>query len=384
MNDRTNQFRLGLFVLSALIVLGLLITMFGSIPNLFLSRDRYTVTLPSAPGVGPGTPVRRLGVRVGEVESVKIVEGQVRVDVVINRDQQLNDNEVPFLTHGMLGDAAIDFRPRVNGKPPQPLEPGAEMAGVVQIDIPQALTEASELVPRIGDSLDEIGGLARDTRKAVPEMEKAGQEVRLAARNWSSLGERLNVLVRTNEEKLIKTLDNLNQTLEQIAKVFNDENQRNLNATLKNVRGASDNLGSITKNTDQLLTDAQRAIKQIQESVQKADGVMKNLEQATKPMAERSDSVMRNLDESSAKLDKVLGEFRELLRMISQEDSTVNRLITDPSLYQNLDEAACMVTKILPRLDRILKDLEIFADKLARHPESIGIGGVVRPGSGIK
>jgi phospholipid/cholesterol/gamma-HCH transport system substrate-binding protein len=93
---------------------------------------------------------------------------------------------------------------------------------------------------------------------------------------------------------------------------------------------------------------------------------------------------MRNIDEGSAKLDKLISELREVLRLANQEDSTVRRLLTDPQLYQNLNDAACMVTKILPRLDRILADIEIFADKLARHPESIGIGGVVRPGSGIK
>ena len=43
-----------------------------------------------------------------------------------------------------------------------------------------------------------------------------------------------------------------------------------------------------------------------------------------------------------------------------------------------------MVNRILPRLDRILSDVEIFADKIARHLESLGIGGVFRPGTGLK
>jgi phospholipid/cholesterol/gamma-HCH transport system substrate-binding protein len=43
-----------------------------------------------------------------------------------------------------------------------------------------------------------------------------------------------------------------------------------------------------------------------------------------------------------------------------------------------------MITRIIPRLDRILRDMEIFADKVARHPESLGLGGVIRPGSGLK
>jgi phospholipid/cholesterol/gamma-HCH transport system substrate-binding protein len=43
-----------------------------------------------------------------------------------------------------------------------------------------------------------------------------------------------------------------------------------------------------------------------------------------------------------------------------------------------------MVTQVLPRVDRIMRDVEVFADKIARHPESIGIGGAVRPSAGLK
>jgi phospholipid/cholesterol/gamma-HCH transport system substrate-binding protein len=39
---------------------------------------------------------------------------------------------------------------------------------------------------------------------------------------------------------------------------------------------------------------------------------------------------------------------------------------------------------MLPRLDRILKDFEVFADKIARHPESLGVRGAVAPSSGLK
>ena len=72
------------------------------------------------------------------------------------------------------------------------------------------------------------------------------------------------------------------------------------------------------------------------------------------------------------------------MQVFARSDGTVQRLLGDPSLYNNLNDSALMVTKILPRLDRVLRDVEIFADKLARHPELIGIGGAIRPSTGIK
>ena len=43
-----------------------------------------------------------------------------------------------------------------------------------------------------------------------------------------------------------------------------------------------------------------------------------------------------------------------------------------------------MAARLMPRLDRALRDIEVFADKLARHPELIGLGGAVNPSRGLK
>jgi phospholipid/cholesterol/gamma-HCH transport system substrate-binding protein len=101
-------------------------------------------------------------------------------------------------------------------------------------------------------------------------------------------------------------------------------------------------------------------------------------------MADRSATVMKNLDEGTDKLNRTMTDLRELLRAVGQGDGTFRRLIADPSLYNNLNDAACMLVRIMPRLDRILHDVEVFADKIARHPESLGIGGAVKPSSGLK
>jgi phospholipid/cholesterol/gamma-HCH transport system substrate-binding protein len=42
------------------------------------------------------------------------------------------------------------------------------------------------------------------------------------------------------------------------------------------------------------------------------------------------------------------------------------------------------INHLLPHMDRILHDVEVFADKIARHPESLGVGGAISPSSGLK
>jgi phospholipid/cholesterol/gamma-HCH transport system substrate-binding protein len=38
----------------------------------------------------------------------------------------------------------------------------------------------------------------------------------------------------------------------------------------------------------------------------------------------------------------------------------------------------------MKNLDLVMKDLRVFSDKIARHPELIGAGGALRGSSGLK
>src|SRR5262249_39959630 len=95
------------------------------------------------------------------------------------------------------------------------------------------------------------------------------------------------------------------------------------------------------------------------------------------------ESISRNLDESLVKVNRATTDLSALMQVLDQ-DGTIQRLLKDPSLYNRLDEAASGLVRSMPRIDRILKDFETFADKLARHPELLGVRGAVRPSEGLK
>lgn len=415
MNEQAMRFRVGLFVLMALVLLGALITLFGRLPTIFKKHNEYTVIFDNAPGVGPGTPVRRSGVKIGEVESIQLDDktGKVIVRLLIDNEYTIYRDDKAVLTRGLLGtDANIDF---VSDPPPAPappnqanhtpLPPGSTIAGSSQTDSRTLLNQTSELLPGARAALEEFRNslqiydrlapalektaqeyrdLAKATRELVPEVRHTNEDIQVATRNWSRLGERLDVLLQTNEDKLVKTLDNLNTTITRVGTTFSDENQRNLSATLRNVRANSERLDSITRNTDEMIKTSRETMERVNRSVARSDEVLANLQQATKPMAERSASVMRNLDESTQKLNFVVTDLQALVRGATTWDGSLRRFLTDPSLYNNLNEAACALDRALPRLDQILHDVGVFADKIARHPESLGIRGAVRPDSGLK
>src|ERR1043165_9141647 len=114
MNDQAIRFRFGIFVLASLILLAVLIILFGGFPSYFKQTNAYTIEFNNAQGVSPGTPVRRSGVRIGEVRSVELenVTGKVRVGISVESKYTLRKGDRPTLSQGLLSnDATISFLP---------------------------------------------------------------------------------------------------------------------------------------------------------------------------------------------------------------------------------------------------------------------------------
>jgi phospholipid/cholesterol/gamma-HCH transport system substrate-binding protein len=432
MNDRGMRWAIGLFVLAALVLLGALIVMFGSLPNYFKRSNHYTIRFVDAPGVAAGTPVRRSGVRIGEVSDVTLDDerGIVRVQIAVDPRFTLRRNEQPTLNVGLLGsDVSIDFvpEPAEEGQPVDRsvVEPDSEMVGVRPANVNTLLNRASQVAPtaqdalneirrslqrlermspKMEETLDEYRGLAKDVRRNIPALEETNRQVQglardmrealpkvqrnlddfgSAARSWSKLGERLDIWAQGNLENLTKVIDNLNTVLTRVSSVFSEANQQNLSNILKNTSTASQRFDSISRNLDSLMQDARPVGKHLNETLTRMDVAMDDLRRTFAPYMNRSESTSRNLDESMAKLNRTLTDLSGFKNTLDQ-DGTVQRLLKDPSLYANLNEAACLLLRSMPRMNRILNDMETFADKLARHPELLGVRGAIRPSEGLK
>src|SRR5882762_3138077 len=127
MAEKRVKMRLGLFVAGTLVSLAALVILFGSAPSLFSNKARYTITYPEAPGIAAGTPIRKSGVRIGEVTKVELDPGtgQVRVQIAIDPKYPIRSNEEANITRGLLsGDTAIDFLPKLDPGTSAPVAKG--------------------------------------------------------------------------------------------------------------------------------------------------------------------------------------------------------------------------------------------------------------------
>ena len=164
--------------------------------RLFRRTATYFVTFTEAPGVAPGTPVRRSGVRIGEVADVQLDDesGKVKVTLGIDKHFTIRENETPTLSTSVIGgDSVIDFVPKKQDikQPPldrSPVPEGSTIAGETQATVGSLLTKASEVVPTTQD-------LMNDIRKSLQALEKMAPNVDATMKEFRDLAAETRTLV---------------------------------------------------------------------------------------------------------------------------------------------------------------------------------------------
>ncbi len=298
-----------------------------------------------------------------------------------------------------LADGLADVRKFVRAAAPPPPTVQESLQ-----KIQKSLERFEKVAPATEETLREYSDLARELRKTtIPDLQKTNEELQkltksindtvpmarktieeanktlgdlgTASRNWATVGERVNVLLQTNEE-------NLQNIIKGTAKLLSEDSVKDFRTLLANMRISSERFPTVTREAEDFFKKGREAQTQLEKTLKKQEGLIDQLGGSEAGAQRRG--MLRDFQEGAQKFNQLMGDAREVLRAAAQSDGTVRRLLADPSLFNNLDDATLMLKRIVPRLDRVLKDFEVFADKLARHPEALGLGGLVRPSSGIK
>lgn len=359
MDERVLRQRVGVVVLAAAIITAFLVARFGDLPLSF-GPGNYTifVRFPYAPGVTPGTPVRKSGVQIGRVTAVELQEqGGVLVTTEIQRNKPIFATETARIsTASVLGDAIIEFVPVNYSVPPgQPLEDRTEITnGQVQ-----------------GNPMDVLVNLETDMRTALASINRAGTEVELTARN-------LNTAIGNNDDqiprlaqKAERALDQFSTAMTSINEVFGDEKMRaGLKQTLTDMPAFMQEARGTLKTAD----EAFNGFKTVSE---RASRNLENLENFTRPLGERGPQIVDNLDGSIGNMNDLLEQLVTFTDGLNSREGTLGQLLHDDKLYRRLDRTLANAEDITSRIKPILDDIRIFSDKIARDPRQLGLKGAL-------
>jgi phospholipid/cholesterol/gamma-HCH transport system substrate-binding protein len=355
-NEQVVRFRIGVMVLAAGVVTVILLIMFGETRGLFQSTYTIKIAFSEAPGVSQGSPIRRSGIVVGKVVDVEPMdEGGVLVTAEIQERMKLRHNEVCRISANLLGDSMLNFVRVQDGRgSKEPVEPGETLHGTVA---PDPVTVVADMQERLGQA---IGSVSRTSDDVGVVVRKMGD------------------LLGNNEQRINSVIAKADDTLSVI-----NETARNANEVV----GSPHTKQQLKESLDQVpvvLQEIRTTLAKFNDTVVLMNRNLENIEGFTRPLGQRGEAVVDRLNRSVEKLDLVMEQMVTFSQGINSPEGTLGQLIHNRELYDNLNRVAVNVDDLTRQLQPILHDARVFSDKIARHPESLGVRGVIERNPGTK
>lgn len=357
MDERTLRLRVGVVVLAAILVTGILVMLMGDMPFPGGSKKVIYVIFPTAPGVDVGTPVRKSGITIGRVSRVELLNPTgVRVTTDIDTKYTLMDSEFCRVgTSSLLGDALLEFVPGPDARNARPLEHGAEIQNGIVAGSPATV----------------VVDMERDVREALRAIQQAGEEVRKSAQTFNTAIQNNDDQIPRLMQKTELALDQFNLTMRSMNELVGDPELRNgLKQTLRDVP----ELFKDARNTLQQVTQSFEGIQMVAERASKN---MENLENFTKPLGERGPQLVENLDGSLANVNALLEQLVQFTDNLNSRQGTLGRLMNDEELYQKLNRSLTNIEEITFKVKPILDNAHIISEKVARDPRMLGLKGAL-------
>ncbi len=313
----STEAKLGIFIVLVALASAFLIITFGEIPIFKEPTKTYTTYFKDVAGLSRGAEVRVAGVKAGKVKEVSIEKGKVKVLFEVKESVKLFKDATAYIgTLGLMGDKYLGIVP---GNP----ERGELLSGEV--------VQSEEIVS--------------DTDKLIAELSKATQEFRKVARN-------LNLILEENRLTLRETLIHLNALVENLNEIT-VQNRENINRTLENLRILTASLENLINNVNGIVAENRDNIAEISSSlaiilddlkkdlpilVANLRELSANLNSIIKANRTDINKTLTSLRKGTENLEKASQKLDTILARLERGEGTLGKLLTDESLYKNLNK----------------------------------------------
>jgi len=368
MNERLMQFRIGMFVIVAGLVLTMMIVWFGESPSILRDQVYLKVRYLEAPGVLEGVPVRKSGIRVGEVFDIAFDDRPnqpdgVLVTLALERKFKIHEGTLPRLSRSLIGDVTVDLQP---GDGPGFVRVGRSPAdapvieGEVVPDPSKALAAATRAFDSAGDTLKSINDAANGLSRLTKNAEKLDEFLTTWAetgRNVSKTARKIDGFIASNEDNFKPALADLRQVANKLNATFDEATQTALKSGLDRFSSAATRLDSGLAEIDPVLKDLGAPVDHT-------------------PATDIGQAV-RRINVLAADLELLTSKLRDGRGGLNT-DGSLQKLLTQPELHDNLNTMAIAATQSLVQLKTVLTSLRGFAEKVSRDPGAIGRGAFQR------
>jgi phospholipid/cholesterol/gamma-HCH transport system substrate-binding protein len=316
----------GLTVLFAAIVLGVLILLMTGTSGLFTRKIIVQSYYDNAQGLRVGAPVRLQGVDIGNVTGIQVVTGkpqtpvQVTMKVSTKYHQSLRKDSITLLsTTGVLGETYVDIdSSHASG-------PEAQNGDVLAIrDVP----DISDVVRASQGTLQNMDALLKRLDRIVAFVESGQGSIGKLVYDPTLYNRFSNTVLEF--QNIVNAVSQGQGSIGKL--IVDDEMYRKANATIDKLNGMIDEINAGKGTAGKFLKDPSL--------YNNANATVANVKKLTEDINAGKGALgkMAADQEFAKKLDNTMTKLSALADRMEAGEGTVGRLFKDPSLYNNADQ----------------------------------------------
>jgi phospholipid/cholesterol/gamma-HCH transport system substrate-binding protein len=261
----------------------------------------------------------------------------------------------------LIGDVTIDMQP---GTAPTFLKTGRSPAdapvirGEVAPDPSKALEAATKAFDSAGDTLSSINKAAAGIAKISESSAKLDDfltSVAAAGKSVSQAADGIDDLVKANETNFQPALADIRAVAAKLNKTLDSDTQAAFKTGIDRFSSASARLDAGLAQLDPVFKDLGAPVNHT-------------------PSTDVGQAV-RRINVLAADLELLTSKLRDGRGGLNGE-GTMQKLLTQPDLHENLNNVALSANQTLAQLRAVLADLRVFAEKVSRDPGAIGRGAL--------
>jgi phospholipid/cholesterol/gamma-HCH transport system substrate-binding protein len=316
------EYKVGLLLVVSLALLGGFLALLGNFS--FRGGTRIKINYDFSGNLQSGAAVKISGIKVGKVEEVRYLGGEVDPDtgkrvqvrvVAFVEDrvkESIRKNAEFFInTQGVLGEQYLEIQPGSWDQPP--LDPSHSVEGVNP-------PRTDLIVARLYEFLDSITSLLKDDKDVIRDFLQSG----------ASVVRTLDDILKTNKAEIGRLLGNVDALSKQAADLLASiksgvGDASELRKTLGNIEGIS---MSIKRDIDPLLAKAKKAL----------DGVDRVTSVVGPGERDKLQKALDQLVVVGDKAEKMTSDAQSLVADIKKGKGTAGALLVDPQIYDDLKE----------------------------------------------
>ena len=329
------QLKVGIVASLAMLISAVLIFLLTGQTHLFEGQFDLHTFMDDSAGMSDNATVRLNGIPVGHISKVALSGSRdpnrtVRIDMKIENkflDQIPDDSKAAISAANLLGDKFINI---TKGTHPKHVQPGGEIQALQTQDIPEILTQSSNLLQQLQTILGRVDGLVTVVENGQGNIGKLIKDDTLYDRMNATVGEL---------QQLVKDVKNSNGTISHL--LYDDTLYTDIKRPIERLDQMLAQLQQGKGTAGKLLYDT-TLYDEARSSLGDAKKMLENLN-AGKGTAGK----LLTDDQIYAQLNQITQKINVTLDKINSGQGTIGQLMINPQLYDSINGATRELNELL-------------------------------------